>query len=119
MKKLNSIQFDEVVEQYAEIVLDRMDYKSLEQYVYDSLIDYYGKMSQTELREHINEMEDELGCEDTMFDELVDNVGVKDTEPVVINLPEGTNLTRVTRTGVELEDVDDSWYDENGGLKHD
>ena len=23
----------------------------------------------------------------------------------------------VTTTGVELEDVDDSWYDENGGLK--
>ena len=24
----------------------------------------------------------------------------------------------VTTTGVELEDVDDSWYDENGGLKY-
>ena len=71
---LNSLQLDEVREQYAEIVLDRMDYKDLEQYVYDSLTDYYGKMTQNELKEHINEMEDDLGNEDNMFDELVDNV---------------------------------------------
>ncbi len=80
MKKLTDAQFDGVVEQYAEIVLDRMDYKDLEQYVYDSLTDYYGKMTQNELREHILEMEDS-GCpEDNMFDELVDNV-TKDTSP--------------------------------------
>ena len=68
------LQFDGVVEQYAEIVLERMDYKDLEQYVYDSLTDYYGKMTQNELKEHINEMEDDLDNEDNMFDELVDNV---------------------------------------------
>ena len=80
MKKLTDLQFDEVVEQYADIVLDRMDYKDLEQYVYDSLTDYYGKMTQNELREHIVEMENS-GCpEDNMFDELVDNV-TKDTSP--------------------------------------
>ena len=74
MKKLTDAQFDGVVEQYAEIVLDRMDYKDLEQYVYDSLTDYYGKMTQNELRDHIVEMENS-GCpEDNMFDELVDNV---------------------------------------------
>ena len=80
MKKLTDLQFDEVVEQYADIVLDRMDYKDLEQYVYDSLTDYYGKMTQNELRDHIVEMENS-GCpEDNMFDELVDNV-TKDTSP--------------------------------------
>ena len=74
MKKLTDLQFDGVVEQYAEIVLDRMDYQALEQYVYDSLTDYYGKMTQNELRDHIVEMENS-GCpEDNMFDELVDNV---------------------------------------------
>ena len=72
--QLTDLQFDGVVEQYAEIVLERMDYKDLEQYVYDSLTDYYGKMTQNELKEHINEMEDDLGNEDNMFDELVDNV---------------------------------------------
>ena len=74
MKKLTDLQFDGVVEQYADIVLDRMDYKDLEQYVYDSLTDYYGNMTENELREHITEMENG-GCpEDNMFDELVDNV---------------------------------------------
>ena len=74
MTKLTSAQFDDVVEQYAEIVLDRMDYKDLEQYVYDSLTDYYGKMSEVELREHIIEIENS-GCpEDNLFDELVDNL---------------------------------------------
>ena len=80
MKNLTDLQFDGVVEQYAEIVLERMDSKDLEQYVYDSLTDYYGKMTQNELKEHINEMEDDLGNEDNMFDELVDNV-TKDTSP--------------------------------------
>ena len=74
MTKLNEFQIDDIVEQYSEIVLDRMDYKDMEQYVYDSLVDYYGKMSQTELREHIIEFENS-GCpEDNLYDELVDNV---------------------------------------------
>ncbi len=81
MTKLTSSQFDEVVEQYAEIVLDRMDYKDLEQYVYDSLTDYYGNMSEVELKEHIIEMENS-GCpEDNLFDELVDNVTTV-TQPI-------------------------------------
>ena len=71
---LTSIQFDELIEQYAEIVLDRMDHKDLEQYVYDSLTDYYGNMTESELKDHITEMEDS-GCpEDGLFDQLVDNV---------------------------------------------
>ena len=73
---LNSFQLDEVVEQYAELVLDRMDMKDLEQYVYDSLSDYYGKMSQTELREHIIEMENSGDPTDNLFDELVENVTI-------------------------------------------
>ena len=74
--KLNSFQLDEVVAQYAELVLDRMDMKDLEQYVYDSLSDYYGKMSQTELREHIIEMENSGDPTDNLFDELVENVTI-------------------------------------------
>ncbi len=71
---LTSIQFDELIEQYAEIVLDRMDYKDLEQYVYDSLTDYYGNMTESELKDHITEMEDSGCSEDGLFDQLVDNV---------------------------------------------
>ena len=68
MKKLTDLQFDEVVEQYADIVLDRMDYKDLEQYVYDSLTDYYEKCSDVELKEEVDNYDEDL------FDELVDNV---------------------------------------------
>ena len=76
--QLNEIQQDQIVEQYAEIVLDRMDYKDLEQYVYDSLTDYYGKMTQNELRDHIVEMENS-GCpEDNLYDELAENIQVSD-----------------------------------------
>ena len=56
--------FDALVENYAEIVLDRMDNKDLEQYVWDSLMDYYEKMTEHELIEHINEMEDKETADD-------------------------------------------------------
>ena len=80
MTKLNEFELDDVIQQYSEIVLDRMDYSQLEQYVYDSLIDYYGKMSQTELRDHIIEMENSNDPTDNLFDELVDNVKFKQSK---------------------------------------
>ena len=98
---LTPIQFEELIEQYAEIVLDRMDYKDMEQYVYDSLTDYYGKMGATELRDHILEMEDS-GCpEDNLFDELLDNVKdvtvygepLKDDKVTRYGLEEGESLS--------------------------
>ena len=77
----NAAQLDAFIEQYTDIVLERMDYQALEQYVYDSLIDYYSKMSKVELKEHIIEMENS-GCpEDNLFDELAENV--KDLEDAI------------------------------------
>ena len=71
---LTSEQFNELVEQYAEIVLDRMDIKTMEQWIFDELCDRYNDMSETELRDYMVEMED-AGCpEDCLFDQLVDNV---------------------------------------------
>ena len=67
-------QFNELVEQYAEIVLDRMDIKTMEQWIFDELCDRYNDMSETELRDYMVEIEDS-GCpEDCLFDQLVDNV---------------------------------------------
>ena len=51
-------QYDALVETYADIVLDRMDHKDMEQYVYDSLVDYFENMTEHELIEHVVEMED-------------------------------------------------------------
>ena len=72
IKRLNDAQFDSVAEQFAELVVDGMDMKTLVQYVYDDLIDYYEKLDEHELKEQIDEYDEDL------FDELLDNV--KDVE---------------------------------------
>ena len=106
---LSSTQKDELIEQFVELQVDNLDTKTMVAWITDILANDYSKLTDSEFKERVDCYQDDL------YDELVDNI----TEPVIINLPEGTNLTRVTRTGLELEDVDDSWYDENGGLKHD
>ena len=68
MKTLTSAQRDELISQYCELVVDGMDYKSLEQYVYDTMVDYVDKLSDIELKEEVGNFDEEL------YDELVDNV---------------------------------------------
>ena len=67
-KELNSTQRDELISQYCELVVDGMDYKSLEQYVYESMVDYVDKLSDSEIKEEVDNYDEEL------YDELVDNV---------------------------------------------
>jgi len=68
MAKLTSIQHNEIAEQFAELVVDGMDMKTLVQYVYDDLIEYYEKCDQEELREQIDNYDEDL------YDELLENV---------------------------------------------
>ena len=68
MAKITSTQHNEIAEQFAELVVDGMDMKTLVQYVYDDLIEYYEKCDEHELREQIDDYDPEL------FDELLDNV---------------------------------------------
>ena len=59
-------QYDVLVEQYADIVTDRLaeDPKALYEFARETLVDYYEKMTEHELIEHVAEMEgDENGCE--------------------------------------------------------
>ena len=72
MTKINPAQHDSIAEQFAELVVDGMDMKTLVQYVYDDLIDYYEKLDEHELKEQIDEYDEDL------FEELLDNV--KDVE---------------------------------------
>jgi len=58
----------ELIEQYAELLVDNMDVKTLAQYVYDDLVFTYGEFTSTELKENIDDYDPEL------FDELSDNV---------------------------------------------
>ena len=68
MARLNPAQHDSIAEQFAELVVDGMDMKTLVQYVYDDLIEYYEKCDQEELREQIDNYDEDL------YDELLDNV---------------------------------------------
>ena len=69
MKQLTSAQKDQLIEQYSQIVVDSMDYKSLEQFVYDTMVEFLEKLTDKELEEEIV-----LTNEQELYDELVDNV---------------------------------------------
>ena len=91
MKKLNSIQRDELIEQYSEIVVDSMDMQDLIQYAQEQLATYLDKLSDSELKEEIDNRDDEL------FDELVDNI--TSTDPVVYNTNKGKSFVDINNTG--------------------
>ena len=65
---LTNAQRDELIEQYVELVVDSMDHKSLEQYVYEQMTNYVDSLSDSEIKEEIDNHDEEL------YDELVDNV---------------------------------------------
>ena len=68
IKELNSTQRNKLISQYCELVVDGMDYKSLEQYVHETMVDYIEKLSDIEIKEEVDNYDEEL------YDELVDNI---------------------------------------------
>ena len=79
-KQLTSAQKDELIEQYVEIVVDRMTTEELAEFVTETLKNDYDKMSQIDLREYIIEFENSNCPEDNLYDELVDNITAQTTE---------------------------------------
>ena len=71
MKNLTSAQRDEIAEKFAELVLDGMDIKTMEQYIFDNMMDYFSKLTADELEEEVYNHDEEL------WEELVDNVTSK------------------------------------------
>jgi len=69
MKELTSAQKDELIAQYSQLIVDSMDYKSLEQFVYDTMTEFLEKLTDSELKEEISLTNDE-----ELYEELVDNV---------------------------------------------
>ena len=67
--ELTSLQKDELIEQYVEIVVDNMDTKTMMQFITDMLKDEYNDYSDEELKCQIECTHDE-----ELYDELVDNV---------------------------------------------
>ena len=64
---LTNAQRDTVIEQFVELVVDGMEIDDLVQYVSDNLTEYYEDCSDVELREFIDNYDEDL------YDELVDN----------------------------------------------
>jgi hypothetical protein len=68
MKDLNQREREDLTEQFVEIVVDNMDTNDLVRYAIEQLIDNYNQYSLEELKEDVDNYQDDL------YDELVDNV---------------------------------------------
>ena len=66
---LTNQQLDDLKEAYCELICDSMDWKTMEQFVYDTLISDYEKYNQHEIFEEI-----ECSFDDVTLQELVDNL---------------------------------------------
>tara|TARA_B100001996_G_scaffold153538_1_gene116807 strand:+ start:45 stop:275 length:231 start_codon:yes stop_codon:yes gene_type:complete len=74
MAKLTLFQRAELIGKYVEVVVDNMDTESLVEYVKWKLEEYYDNVSDSDLKDSIDEFNEEL------YDELVDNVTTQTTE---------------------------------------
>ena len=77
-KELNSNQRNQIAEQFAELVVDGMDIKTMEQYIFDNMMEYFCKLTADELEEEVYNHDEEL------WEELVDNV-ISNPTPVINN----------------------------------
>jgi hypothetical protein len=68
-KELNSVQKDELIEQYVDLIVDGMEMKDLISYVTNDITDFLEKLTDSELKDEIS-----LTMDEETYDELVDNV---------------------------------------------
>ena len=73
--ELTDSQRDELIYQYVGIVVDGMEIKDLVRYATEQLTSYYNEGSLDDLKEDVDNYDEEL------YDELVDNV----TNPIVLD----------------------------------
>ena len=74
MKNLNDSQIYDIIKQYVDIKVDRMDTQELVEHVTENLTDWYSDFTLDELKDTISDNDDGL------FDELVDNVTTETAE---------------------------------------
>ena len=68
MKNLNDSQIYDIIKQYVDIKVDRMDTQELVERVTENLVDWYSDFTLDELKDTVDDNDEGL------FDELVDNV---------------------------------------------
>ena len=71
LDRLTDAQIYDIIKQYVQIKVDRMDTQELIEHVTENLIDWYSDFSLEELKDTIDVYDEGL------FDELVDNCGGK------------------------------------------
>ena len=71
--ELTSDQRNELAEQFAELVVDNMDTKTMVEWITDELIFQYGKLTDEELKERVDCFND-----DGLYEELVENVLIEE-----------------------------------------
>ena len=81
-KELTSLQKNELIAQYVQLCVDSMDMECLLTIAEDHVTNYCEKLSDSELKEEIDNHDDEL------FDELVDNVNIEDEDAKLQHLEE-------------------------------
>ena len=81
IKELTPAQKYDLISQYCQLVVDGMDYKSLEQYAHESMTDYFDNLILDEIKEEIDNYQEDL------FDELVDNVTSEDSNCMQTFIP--------------------------------
>ena len=77
MNNLTSTQRSELIDQFVELQVDRMDHESLEQFVTETLRNDFSPLSDSELQDEIKYSFDE-----ETLDELIDNVTSETTEVI-------------------------------------
>ena len=91
MKNLNDSQIYDIIKQYVEIKVDRMDTQELVEHVTENLKDWYSDFS-------LEELESVISCDDEgLFDELVDNVTQQ--YPKQLNTFEKETFLDINNTG--------------------
>ncbi len=70
-QQLTNEQFYSICEQFSELVVDSMDMKDLVNYVYEHFNEFYQDCSVNELREYVDNYDEDL------WEELLDNEGIK------------------------------------------
>ena len=95
MTKLTSEQLETIKEQFVELLIDSMDMESLVQYANEQMMNYFDKLSDSEVKEEVDNFCDEL------YDELVDNSRIEDPSAQYKHLQEVREDVLPTREQLE------------------
>ena len=89
MTQLNSQQWDELIEQYVELITDSMDWKTMHHFVVNTLTEDYDNLSEEELFTEI-----ECSFDKETLEELMDNVkNPADPDVTTYSLEVGESIT--------------------------